>query len=362
MPETQTPILPATRVLRFTRIRRERVMPARGLVTVAVGNRVGALDVVAKSNAVGHLRPVPLARYLRTTEAALPGYVIKKPGEEVQAREIIASKPELFGTLQRIYRAPGAGRVAALQGAWLAVELIDQPFELKALYRGSVVTVMPRLGVVIEAAGALAQGVWGTGGEGHGVLKKMVDGPTAILTEDKIDVTARGVILLAGAGATEEAVRRAAQERAAGLIVGSLPPHLRDLVKTLSLPTLVTEGWGEHAMSAPIFELLASHDGDEASINMAAGTQTMVRPEVFIPAPATSSTGETALPPPPLTAEIGAPVRIVGRAHFVEIGKIVEVPTMPRTLESGITTWGAEIELATGGRLFVPWENLELLD
>jgi hypothetical protein len=130
----------------------------------------------------------------------------------------------------------------------------------------------------------------------------------------------------------------------------------------LSLPTLVTEGWGEHAMSAPIFELLASHDGDEASINMAAGTQTMVRPEVFIPAPATSSTGETALPPPPLTAEIGAPVRIVGRAHFVEIGKIVEVPTMPRTLESGITTWGAEIELATGGRLFVPWENLELLD
>jgi len=356
MPDTFIPTLAQTRVVKFARIRRERLLPARGHVLVQTGNRVGALDIVARADTVGHIRPVPLARYLRTTEKDIAKYLLKKPGEPIEAREIIAAKPEFFGTLRRIYRAPQNGRVTSLRGAWLAMDLLDAPFELKALYRGSIVNVMPRNGVVIEATGALAQGVWGGGGEGFGVLKKMVESPAEILTEDKIDLSARGVIILAGGGVTEETLRRAAKEQAAGLIVGGLQAHLREVVTELRLPTIVTDGWGERPMCAPIFELLSSHNGDETVIT----TDGKARAEVFIPILATSG-AESALPPPTLVAEIGATVRVVAGTHLGEIGTIAEVAGAPRTLASGTLAWGAEIELADQTRVFVPWENLELI-
>jgi len=361
MSDALIPALAQTRVVKLARIRRERMLPTRGAVTVTAGNRVGALDIVAKADSAGHLRPVPLARYLRTKETALAQYLLKQPGEDVTAREIIASKPESFGMLRRIYRAPGAGRIAARQGAWLALDLMDAPFELRALYRGAVISVMARQGVVIEATGALVQGVWGTGGEGFGVLRRMVETPEEILGDDKIDVTARGAVLLAGAGVTEAALRRAAQEHVAGLIVGGMSPQWRHLIAELALPTLVTEGFGEHPMCAPIFDLLAAHIGEETVVNTPMDSPTAIRPEAFIPILATGSAGEAVLPPSTLVAQVGAVVRVVSGARPGEIGKIAEIPNLPRTLESGITAWGAEIEFNTGGRLFVPWENLELI-
>ncbi len=354
------PALAQTRVVNLARIRRERMLPVRGAVVVSMGARVGALDIIAKTNALGHVRPVPLARYIRTTEAQMPNYLLKKPGEDVLAREVIASKPELFGTLKRIYRAPSGGRITAVQGAWLAIELADDPFELKALYRGSVTNVMPRMGAVIEATGALVQGLWGGGGEGYGILKKMTDAPDSVLTDDKIDMNARGAVLIAGAGVTEATIRRAAQERAAGLIVGGLAPDLRALVKELALPTLVTENLGEHKISAPIFDLLSQHIGDETVINAPSVVKNGMRPEIFIPMLVAANSNTTITPPPTLVAEVGATVRIVNGAYAGEIGKLADTPSSPRTLDSGMLAWGAEIDLSEA-HVFVPWDNLELI-
>ena len=361
MTDSLIPSLAQTRVVTLTRIRRERLLPTRGEVVATIGNRVDPLDIVARSRGRGHLRPVPVGRYLNLSETALPKYLLKKPGDEVVARDIIASKPELLGTLQRIYRAPGDGRVAAVQGTWLTVELAQAPVELTALYRGAVVNVMPSLGVVIEAVGSLMQGVWGGGGEGYGVLKKMVDGPAEILAEDKIDVSARGAVLLAGAGVTEQTLRRSAQEHAAGIIVGGLEPNLREVIAEVAMPVLVTEGFGERAMAAPIFELLAAHNGEEISLNTVTRGRGGTRPELFIPAVSTSGAPLDPQPLSPLVANIGATVRIMRAPHEGEIGKIADMPKFPQTLESGLSAWGAEIQLAGGERVFVPWQNLELI-
>jgi len=354
------PVLAQTRVLPLARIRRERLLETRGEVIVPMGARLGALDVVARSESGGNLRPVPLARYLRVSESALEKYVLKMPGDTFAAREPIASKLVFLRTLRSVYRAPGAGRVTALQGSWLALDLMDKPIELKALYRGSVVNVMPRLGVVIEAVGAVVQGVWGAGGEGYGVLKNMVDSPSVLLTEDKIDVVSRGAILIGGSGVTAETIRRAAQERVAGLIVGGLAPQLRALVSELKVPTLVTDGFGECPMSQPIYDLLASHNGDETSISTAE-LRSAARPEAFIPVMAPGGRG-SALPPPTLLGEVGASVRVNAGSGSGRIGKIFDVPRLPRTLESGVTAWGVEVTLSADERIFVPWENLELID
>ena len=358
MVEPFVPSLPQTRVYSMGRIKRERMLPVRGSVLVQNGGRVGSLDIVGKADTLGHLRPIPLARYLHTTESDLTKYLVRNTGDPVQQRDLIASRPEMFGALRRVYRAPAAGRIAALQGAWLTLDLVDKPFELQALYRGTIVNVMPRRGVVIEATGALAQGVWGAGGECYGVLKKMVSAPDQVLEESKVDLSARGTILVAGA-ITEAALARAAQEHVAGLVVGGLPPRLREVVKSLNLPTLITDGFGATAMSAPFYELLSAHDGDEAIVNTFSGAPNSNRPEVFIPLLATG--GDASLVPPPLVAQVGATVRVLSGKHWGAIGKIIQIPTMARNLESGISAWGAEIELGSGDRVFEPWENLELI-
>ncbi len=356
------PTLNQTRVLAKTRIRRERLLPTRGEVIKAINERLDPLDIVAFTES-GGVRPIPLARYLRVSENTLPKYLQKRAGDRVDTREVIASKPEFLGMLQRIYRAPAAARLAALQGSWLALDL-ETRVEVKALYRGTVQNVMPRVGVVIEATGALVQGAWGGGGEGVGVLKKMASEPGDILSEDQIDVSARGTILLAGAGVTEKALERAAQERVAGLIVGGMSPRLKTLIEQLHVPTILTEGWGDQTMAQPIFDLLVAHAGEDATLNPAHRTRGgALKPEIFIPVMATPGAATSGvLPPPTLVAEVGARVRVLAAPARAALGKIARVLTEPQTLESGILAWGAEIELAGGARVFVPWENLELMD
>ena len=126
---------------------------------------------------------------------------------------------------------------------------------------------------------------------------------------------------------------------------------------------LVTDGFGECSMFAPIWELLASHDGEEASISTFSGVNRHLagRPEVFIPI-MTPGGSSGALPPPPLMAEAGARVRVIIGSRSAGLGKVVEAAKAPRVLESGVSAWGAEVELSTGEHVFIPWENLELID
>lgn len=353
------PTVSECRWLPLARVERKRILPFPGDVIVAAGDAVGGLDIVARMTTLGQLRPIPLARYMQAKEALLRKYLVKKPGEFVQEHEIIASKPEYFGTLQRVYRAPSSGRIASLEGTWMTLDLSDEPLSLQALYRGTVKKVMPLQGVMIEAVGALGQCTWGTG-EAYAALKPMVEAPNAMLMENMIDASARGNVLLAGRGVSDAAIRRAVKELAAGLIVGSLHPPQRELVLSLNLPTVLTEGFGEYAMSDPAFQLLMSHAGEEITLNGSVRANEM-RPEVFVPAKSNTTEVLGATWPVGLTAQVGARVRVIAEPHMSALGKIATTP-MFQTLENGISARGAEIEFNAGERVFVPWENIELID
>lgn len=354
------PIVSQRRSLPLVRVERERVLPFTGDVMVGEGTQVDGLDMVARSSSIGHLRPIPLARYLQVKEAAIKKHLLKQPGEVIEEHEIIASKPEYFGTLQRIYRAPSNGRIASLEGTWMALDLSDEPFSLQALYRGTINKVLPRRGVIIEAVGALVQCAWGAG-EAFGVLKPIVDAPSVMLMENMIDVSARGAILLAGKGVSDAAIRRAVKEHAAGLIVGGLRPQQKEMVISLNLPTLLTEGFGEYAMSEPTFQLLLSHTGEETVLNGSVRASEM-HPEAFVPAKSILIEADEAAAPVRLTAQLGASVRAIAEPHMSALGKIAAMVPTSQTLEHGLSTRVAEIEFDSGERAFVPWENLELVD
>src|SRR5512140_2373917 len=97
------PLVSELQVLSLTRVQRRRLLPLAGEVMVTAGTRVAGIEIIARANAVERLRPIPLARYMRLNETTLQKHLLKMPGEFVQSRDIIASKPEYLGSLRRIY-------------------------------------------------------------------------------------------------------------------------------------------------------------------------------------------------------------------------------------------------------------------
>jgi hypothetical protein len=362
------PSLPETRVVPFTQIRRARTLPIRGEMSATIGSKLDPLDVIARATPPRVRRAISLTRVMGVREADVPKRLLKQAGDTVEAREIIIAKPINLGFQQLVYRAPGPGAIASIKGSWMMLDLDGTPIDLTALYRGTVASVTPRLGAVIEGTGALIQGVWGSGKEGYGVLKLMAKTPSDVLQADILKEDAHGTILVAGAGITEEALRRAVVLKAQGIVLGGLDPQLIPVVKELGLCLVVTEGFGQVPMSSPIFDLLQSLNGQEAAVNglmqLRGGN---IRPEIFIPQ-VDSHPGELSLTKPAssLTVHPGAKVRLVREPYIGRIGTLPQELVMTWTSgESGVQLPCVEIELddARGGEMhaLVPWTDLELI-
>jgi hypothetical protein len=227
---------------------------------------------------------VDVGRTLVVKSEDLDKYLLKTVGDTVEEGEAIAAKGRGLIPLRRVCRSPVAGRIVAIGGGRVALESRAETFELHAHFGGTVVSVMPSLGVVIETVGALVQGVWGAGGEARGVLKMLAEDPTEKLVAEAMDIGCHGSIIVGGSSVDEEALERAEQMQVRGIVVGGIGVDWGERASDLPFPVIATEGMGQVPMSSVIFELLRSNAGREASISAVTrlrwGT---VRPEIIIP-------------------------------------------------------------------------------
>jgi len=348
---------PETRVSPLTTIRRERMLPLPGEVVVRVGQRVEPWDAVAQAAMPGGYRIVEVAHALKVPEGNIKQYLLKQEGDDVRAGEPIAVRRGLF---RRTVRSPVNGFLAAVGAGRVLIEADTAVVELHAGMRGRVASVRPNWGAAIETVGAIVQGVWGNGKEGHGVLKTLADSPQSVLTRENIEVGSQGAVVLAGQGMTLEALEFAAEIQVRGIIVGSLECSLLPAAIAAQFPIVVTEGWGAIPVSLVIFDVLGSNDGREVSLSgqVQTGWQ-QVRPEVIVPLVAGEA--PSAEPVADRSLEEGVTVRILRQPYAGTTGTVVALPTLPRKLATGMTFRGAEVELAMGERVFVPFANLELI-
>lgn len=361
------PQLSETRIANFVRIRRERRLPIPGQVSGAVGMRIGAQDVLARAYPPKQRRALSLTRVIGVREADVPKHLLKQVGDPVEAREIIIAKSITLGVQRLVYRAPEAGQITAIQGSWMILDVYGPPHDVPALYRGTIISVTPRQGGIIEAQGALVQGAWGSGQENVGVLKWFGKSADYILDASVLEADARGSILVAGGGITAAALERANELQAAGIVVGSLAADLRTRALAINVPVLVTEGFGRNPMSVPVFEMLSALNGQEAAINAhyqprGAGA---TRPELFVPLVLSrmQQSDETAEAKRPMVAP-NARVRGISEPFLGRVG------TLPNDFllkwiatEAGTQLPGTDVEWSDTGGIpeAVPWTNLELI-
>ncbi|RME06915.1 MAG: hypothetical protein D6803_05295, partial [Anaerolineae bacterium] len=274
-------IAPVVRISPLTTIRRHRELPIAGEVVARKGQKVEAHHVVAEA----YLQPrhllLNIAHSLKVSPERADELIQRAAGELVAQGDLIAGP---VGLMQRVVRAPKSGRIVVAGDGKVLLQLTTIPHELRAGMPGTVVSLIPERGVVIETTGALVQGVWGNGGADFGLLHSKLDKPDEQLTVAALDVSLRGAIVLGGYCADAAVFQRAADIPLRGLILTSMEAALIPAARKLSIPVVVLEGFGFHPLNTIGYNVLAGADGRQVALNAQRFDRfDGSRPEVIIP-------------------------------------------------------------------------------
>jgi len=350
-------LAPVTHFLPLTTIRRERVLPVAGRVVVRAGQKVAATDVIAEARIVTQHLVLDIGRGLGTPAEQVDKYVTRKVGEEVSEGDVIAGPVGLF---PRVVRAPRDGRVVAVGGGQVLLELESNPYELRSGLAGQVTELIPDRGAVIETTGALIQGVWGNGRVEGGVLSILAHAPDDELIADRLDISMRGTVVLGGPCLQSEALLAASQIPLRGLILSSMTSDLISTAVKLQLPIILLEGFGRIPINTTAFQILTTNEKRDVTINACIWDHFRgERPEVIIPLPAA---GQLAAP---READIFAPGQMV-RLHRTSapgsLGTLVSLRPGQIIFPSGIHAPAAVVRLENNEQVMVPLANLEVIE
>jgi len=362
----------------------ERRLPHPGEVLVRAGQRVEPEATIARAYLPGTPQIVNLARALMIAPSLVERAMVREVGNKVAQGEVLARSSRIGG---RVCLAPVSGVIVALDSETGYVTISPDPVEyaLPATVRGLVMEVIPGLGVRIETPAAQVYGAFGFGEERSGVLQLLVTDPAEMILPEMITAKSAYAITIGGSGITAMALRRAVKEQVRGVIVGGIDEaELRAFLGWASvaswrpdaatwrlavpppdqspgLTLVVTEGFGQRAMSAPLFELLVSHDRQEALIEgMTRLRSPLQRPRVVVPLSARTS-GLQLEPPHPVLRP-GATVRLLDTEHLGQVGRVRSVSSGPRRLASNVRALAVEVLLEGGATVLLPRTTVEILN
>ena len=347
---------PVHHVIGLTSIVRERLLPVSGTVNARLQQKVSPNDVVAETRWAREHVLLDVSRLLNVSAEMADRLIKCKVDDNLPANAEVAVGKGMF---PRTVRTPRDGRVVAVGGGQVLMEVGEAKVELRAGIPGTVVQIIPNRGVVIQTSGGLVQGVWGNGRIETGLLVNLTETPESVLTVGRLDVSLRGSILLAGMVKDEDTLYAAADLPVRGLILSSIFPSLLPKAREMRYPILVTDGFGTLPMNSAAHKLLSTNAKREVTVNAEVYDRySGARPEVIIPLPIPTE------PPAPQEMETLAPgltVRMRRPPAMGMVGSIVALKPGLTTLPSGLRAPAAEIKLENGDTVIAPLVNLEVV-
>ncbi len=374
-------------------LRRERRLPVPGEVLVRAGARVEPGDIVAQSTLASEPVSVDIAADLDLSPAATAKRLLVSPGTQVEQAGVLAQRA---GMGSRVSRAPVAGTFTGFDAA-TGIGLITTPAEpvsVRAHLKGIVTDLIPHYGAIVETPANLVRGIFGVGGEQHGVLKVMVTAEDEPIARDRLDARVAYSIVLGGSDVNADALRRLIELGARGAIVGSMssgelanflgyggleawrmgvasgeskgwdfpPPGVGgELGVPPDFVLIITEGFGFAPMCKRVFETIAGYDGQEIAVD---GTTRLrgglARPEVIIPLARTTAVRKPEEIGPKLA--VGTIVRLLSQGYLGQTAQVTGLPAGPRSAQSGVVSPTADVKLANGQQMRVPTVDLEVVE
>jgi hypothetical protein len=344
----------------FTVIRRERRLPRPGEVLKALGQSVGALDVVARARVPQDHHIFDVTQLLSVPADEVGRYLLKRPGDQVEQHEPIAARRAFAGLRRFLVRSPVEGQVVETGNGIIILEGEPAIVEIKASIPGSIVESMAPWGVVVETEGTRVHLAWGVGEIGYSELRILTPDEDGLPNPGALDdMEHRGIVVSVAAPLTEAFLHAAAKTSVGGVIGASMNADLVPLVEELGLTVGLTEGFGQLSMSSTVAELLQLNARKQVTLDPGSMEGWRIsRPEIIIPL------DDDVEPSVPLHGEpldVNHRVRVLRGPHRGAIGRVVALRDSPQHLPSGLRLVGAEIEVEGGQMTFAPFANLEHL-
>ncbi len=371
-----TAYTPGLEVSAATVVRKLRELPLPGTVLVKVGDKVEPSTPVLSAELPGELDIVRVADRMGFDPIdVIPGMKVQV-GATVQQGDLLCEIKTFFGWFTSQLTSPVSGVVEFFTeaNAHLAIRGPSSQLKVDAYIPGTVVEVEAGKTVTIETEGAFIQGIFGVGGESRGEILALEVSEDALVTQAQLEQYAgklRGRILVGGSRYTSSTLAWLAKEEVAAVVVGSIDSAtLRAFVgydigvsitgdEQVPFTLIITEGFGELAISKRITELAKALSGRRASVNGATQVRAgAMRPELIVAADAPTA---NRVEEQPRTLSVGAKVRIIRVPYFGEFAEVTELPNEPEAVPSGAVVRVLRAKFANGDEVTVPRATVELV-
>ena len=366
---------PGLKVLHHSTVKKIRQLPLKGKVHLKVGDRVEPGWVVASTNIPGNVHMVNAAIQMNVEPEAVPECLLVKLDETITKGQVIARSKGFFGLFKSQIKSTIDGTLGNVSGVTGQIILNEAPIpiEVDAYTSGIVIEVIKEEGVIIETVAAIIQGILGIGGESRGNIEILTKNPNDELTEDLINDTHAGKIIIGGSFISLRAYQKAINKKVAAVVIGGF--NYSDITELLGYSLgvaitgsedigtslVITEGFGKISMAHRTFSLLKEYNGHFAAINGATQIRAgVIRPEVLIPLPETIRTG-IAFDEAGVAPAEGSIVRVIRAPYFGRVGKVKSLPPKLVKMESETLVRIAEIEFEDGTVKTIPRANLEMI-
>jgi hypothetical protein len=366
---------PGLTVTDRTVVRRRRALPLPGNVLVRSGDQVRSDQAVARAELPGKVYPLNLANQLSIAPDEITEYLVKKEGDPVGKDEVLAENKPLIKWFKTEIKSPITGTIESMSTVTGQVLLREPPriLELLAYIDGTVVEVIPRQGVVIEATCSLVQGIFGIGGEIWGELARAVQVPEEPMTPAHLTPDMKGKIVVGGAFLPADTLAKAKELGVAALVVGGI--HDKDLrallgydlgvaitgTEQVGFTLILTEGFGTIPMADKTFKLLTAHVGQKASVSGATQIRAgVIRPEIIIPQAKASAGVVEQIQRDGI--RLGDPVRIIRDPLFGKIGEVSALPSDLTKIPTESEVRVLEVTFGDGSRAVIPRTNIEVIE
>ncbi len=368
---------PGLRVSKKTVVRKERILPLKGNVIKKVGDKITRDEVVARTELPGNVKTMNVVNLLGIQPNEIEEYMLKKVGEKFEKGEVIAESKSFISWFKSKINAPVSGSIETISTVTGQVLLREppKPIEVHGYLDGTVVDVIDGEGVVVESVATFIQGIFGIGGEVWGPLKFAVNSSSEVLDPEKIDESYKGAVIVGGAFASHAAINKAISVGAVGLIAGGIHDEdLRNILgydlgvaitgtEKVGITLLVTEGFGEIAMSERSFNTLKEREGEIASISGATQIRAgVIRPEIIIPYDDNQKDDLVEDGGGPSELKLGAQLRVIRQPYFGRIGVVHSIPHELRQIDSETHARVVEVKFDDSDEaVTVPRANVEMI-
>ncbi len=369
---------PGLQIAKSTRIEKYRELPLPGKALVKVGTEVQATTAVLAADIPGEIDIVRIAERLGFDPRDVVSGMKVNTGEHVEKGSLLCEVKSFFGFISNRVLSPSAGVIEYFTeaNAHLGIRHPPKPLLVNAYIRGVVTAVEETKSVTIECMGALIQGIFGVGGENHGIIFPLPVAPDAVVSERDLKPLQNqlpGAVLIGGACFSQGALDMAASFGVHGVVTGSVDSQtLMHLVgKDISISVtgdevvpftfIITEGFGTIPIAKRIVDLALELKGREAAVNGATQVRAgALRPEVIVPLETPLSKSDTSEQAPQVLA-IGSKIRAIRVPYFGELGTVTALPLEPILIPSGAKVRVLKARLDRGEEVIIPRANVELV-